>query len=179
MPQAKTVINPDGIAILGNSANPEAASDFVDYVLGEGQKLWILKRGVPGGPKRAALCRFPVDSTLYALDTSMLTVTSNPYTITSAFAYDGAKAGRRWDLVGDLIAAQVITPHSDLQKCWRNAIRRKLTADQYSRYFRIGVSEEQAFSLAASWNKKAFAEQRIKIMNWWTTAAIRRYSWRP
>jgi len=175
MPPAKTVINPDGIAILSNAANPKAASDFVNYVLGEGQKLWVLRRGVPGGPQRAALCRFPVDSTLYALDASMLAVVSNPYTTVSPFVYDGAKTGRRWDLVGDLIAAQVIAPHQYLRNCWRNATRRKLTADQYSRFFRIGVSEEQAFSLAQSWNKREFAEQRIKIMNQWTTQAIQRY----
>ena len=175
LPQGESVINADGIAVLRNAPSPALAASFVNYVLSEGQKLWILRPGVSGGPTRYALCRFPVDSTLYDLPAADLTVTENPYASAPSLEYDGRLAGGRWSILGDLIAAFVITPHQELRRCWAEAVRRGLTPAQYRRYLAMELSEQEVSALADKWNSREFAHERIRLMNQWTGWAERRY----
>jgi ABC-type Fe3+ transport system substrate-binding protein len=176
LPEGQSVVNTDGIGILANAAEPALAAAFVDYVMSEGQKLWILRPGVPGGPVRHALCRYPVDPGLYHEDRSLLTVTGNPFEGAPALQYDSKLGGRRWALLGDMMAALVITPHDDLKRCWREIVRRGLTPRQYEQYLTVGIDEGEAVTLAETWAKPAFARKRIELMNAWTRRARRRYA---
>lgn len=175
LPRGETVITPDGIGILRNAPNAKLARLFVDYVLSQGQKLWILKKGAQGGPVHNALCRLPVDSSLYALPDSTLSVTQNPYRLGSTLLIDALKSGRRWAILGDLIAAFVITPHEELKQCRREIIRRGLAPYQYRRYLEIGLDEGEVFELAKKWTTREFAGERIRLMNHWTHQARKRY----
>ncbi len=175
LPEGETVLSADGIGILKNAPSPNLAHLFLDYVLGEGQKLWILRAGVEGGPVENALCRFPVDSTLYGLDADMLAVTENPFELRSALPYDAALGGRRWAILGDLIAALIITPHAQLKAGCAGALRRGLTEQEIQRLLRIDITEQEASDLAEKWNRRDFALQRIRLMNRWTESATKRY----
>jgi len=160
LPGKETVVTPDGIGVLKNCANPAYANAFVTYVLSEGQKLWLYKKGVDGGPVNAALCRLPVDSALYNIHKEKHAVMINPLTMPAALVYDGALTGKRWDILGDLIAARIIYPHAALKKAV---------------CFTMDISEEEILDLATTWNKPEHAEKKIRQMNQWTTEAQRSY----
>ena len=58
MPENLTIVNPDAIAILKGASHLEAAQLFLEFVMSEpGQKLWMLKKGAPGGPGEFQLNR--------------------------------------------------------------------------------------------------------------------------
>jgi hypothetical protein len=68
-PRGATAIDPDPIAILYGTHGKqlELANHFVEFLLSiEGQKLWILKTGQPGGPRTIALRRSPIRQSVYA-----------------------------------------------------------------------------------------------------------------
>ena len=61
LPEGVTIINPDAIAILKGTANYPAACRFIDFLLSdEGQLLWMLRKGAPGGPKEYPLTRLSI-----------------------------------------------------------------------------------------------------------------------
>jgi ABC-type Fe3+ transport system substrate-binding protein len=67
-PRAATAITPDPIAILYGTHGKqlELANHFIEFLLGsEGQRLWILKTGEPGGPRAVALRRPPIRQSVY------------------------------------------------------------------------------------------------------------------
>ncbi len=69
VPRAATAITPDPIAILYGTHGKqlELAQHFVEFLLSpEGQRLWILKPGQPGGPRNRALRRSPIRQSVYA-----------------------------------------------------------------------------------------------------------------
>jgi ABC-type glycerol-3-phosphate transport system substrate-binding protein len=68
-PRAATAIAPDPIAILYGTHGQqlELANHFIEFLLSpEGQRLWILKVGLPGGPREFALRRSPIRRSVYA-----------------------------------------------------------------------------------------------------------------
>lgn len=68
-PRAATAITPDPIAILygAHGKQLELARHFIEFLLSpEGQRLWILKPGQPGGPRNRALRRSPIRQSVYA-----------------------------------------------------------------------------------------------------------------
>jgi ABC-type Fe3+ transport system substrate-binding protein len=172
LPSGETVVTPDGIGLISGGPNPEGAAAFLEYVMTEGQKLWLLKTGVPGGPVEEALCRFPVRKDLYKLDPSTLAVNQNPFEDVGTIVYNGRQGGMRWAILEDMIAAFVIIPHEDLKKCRKEMIR---TKNDRKEIFTIGVSEEEAFELAQKWGKPEYALNRIRKMNEWTDSARKRY----
>jgi ABC-type Fe3+ transport system substrate-binding protein len=69
LPRAATAITPDPIAILYGTHGKqlELANRFIEFLLSpEGQRLWILKVGTPGGPREVALRRPPIRRDIYA-----------------------------------------------------------------------------------------------------------------
>lgn len=68
-PVGATAITPDPVAILYGVTGRklELAQHFVEFLLStEGQRLWILKPGVPGGPTGRSLRRPPIRPDVYA-----------------------------------------------------------------------------------------------------------------
>jgi iron(III) transport system substrate-binding protein len=65
-PLGGTSISVDPIGLLRGAPDPEIATAFIEFVLGEpGQKLWSFRVGEPGGPHQHALRRLPVRHDLY------------------------------------------------------------------------------------------------------------------
>jgi ABC-type Fe3+ transport system substrate-binding protein len=66
LPAAATAINADAIAILRGAPHPLLAEHFLEFLLSpEGQRLWDLRVGVPGGPKQRSLHRMPIRRDVY------------------------------------------------------------------------------------------------------------------
>src|SRR5262249_5505232 len=60
-PADGTAITPDPISMLRKPPHREMAEKFITFVLSEeGQRLWVLPIGQPGGPEKFALYRLPV-----------------------------------------------------------------------------------------------------------------------
>src|SRR5205085_10575362 len=67
-PLGATAITPDPVAILKGTSGPklELSLHFIEFLLSrEGQRLWILKPHVPGGPVERSLRRMPVRRDVY------------------------------------------------------------------------------------------------------------------
>lgn len=80
-PHAATAITPDPIAILYGTTGErlETAQHFIEFLLSqEGQRLWILEVGAPGGPTRRALRRPPIRRDVFH-DQSDWTDQVNPF----------------------------------------------------------------------------------------------------
>jgi iron(III) transport system substrate-binding protein len=73
LPANATAITPDPVAILAGTSGHrlELANHFVEFLLSvDGQRIWALKAGVPGGPREEALHRLPIRRDLYNGDRS-------------------------------------------------------------------------------------------------------------
>jgi ABC-type Fe3+ transport system substrate-binding protein len=174
LPEGESIVNPDCIAVLKNAANPEAARAFVEYVLSDGQKLFALKKGEPGGPRYVPLCRMPVDSTLYKSGAGRLSVDQDPFASSTLSVYNGRLAGSRWSLMGDLFAACLLTPHGEI-KAFAGKAGTRLSPEAIAAAFAPPITENEAPVLSGDWNKPGFALERIRKMNAWTEAVKKRF----
>ena len=166
----------DGIAVLQGSPRPQRARSFIHYVLGEGQSLWMLAPGVPGGPQPTPLQHCALDTSRYSLPASLRTVYENPGESLAENTYDHHRAALRWDILGDIVAAFIINPHNDLTRCWHEISRRGLTPQEYAPYLRLELSQREVDLLAPHWSDPSFASQRVRLMSLWTRRARERYT---
>ena len=173
MPDNLTIVNPDGMAILKGAPNLEIAHRFVEFVMSDaGQKLWFLKKGVPGGPVTDQLNRFTVLPDLYERHASDAAVTLNPFLWTSDLVYDAEKWSARWSVLNDLIGVLVIDSHEQLQSAWKRVFENGVTSAQISHLSSMPVSEKECLQLAARWRD---AELRSRTIAAWTDFARRKY----
>jgi ABC-type Fe3+ transport system substrate-binding protein len=122
LPEDLTVITPDPIALLRGAPRRELAEKFIEYVLSEdGQKLWYLKVGAVGGPRKYGLNRLPVRRSLYGagLPTG---VTLNPFLRGVGMQFDRDLAMARRKVLAALVRATVIDVHDDLRAAWKAVI---------------------------------------------------------
>lgn len=128
-----TIINPDAIAVLKGAPHKELARAFVEFTLSDaGQKLFVLRPGLPGGPRRYPLCRLSVVETLYReyppADRSV--GAADPFTQKNALPYDSKLGQRRWDALNDLIGAVIVDAHDDLAAAWKAVAESTLPEEQ-------------------------------------------------
>jgi ABC-type Fe3+ transport system substrate-binding protein len=175
MPKQLTVITPDALAMLKGAPNRAVAEAFIRFVLSPGgQKLWLLRRGVPGGPQRFQLNRFSILPNLYttvaAGDTA---VQLNPFSWGATMPFNAKLAAARWSIVNDLIGTLIVDQKRSLNRAWRAAMADGLNADERQRLTAMPVSEAEALRLAEdNWHQAAF---RNATLNAWTQFAKRKY----
>jgi len=170
MPEDATAVTPDPIAVLKGAPHAEAACEFVKFSLSpQGQKLWILKPGAPGGPKEFAINKMVVLPSIYDdLNSSNSVVEINPYKMPQAIAYDSVKGAARLNLVDELAGSMYIDPHEELAAVWQ-----ALGAAAPDDLFAPPVSEPQAMDLAAGdWNDPV---KKDAALTQWKKAALSRY----
>jgi spermidine/putrescine-binding protein len=170
-PAKATVITPDPIAILKGAKNIDAAKDFIRFVMSpEGQRLWLYKKGVPGGPKEFSLNKMCVLPELYKSFEKKSNVLINPFKKKVGFSYDFDKGAVRWNLVNDMVGALIIDTHDGLAAAWDRTWKNKKKA---SAALKAPVTEDEAMKLAGSaWSDEV---KRNKTINSWLTAAGKRY----
>jgi ABC-type Fe3+ transport system substrate-binding protein len=119
LPEGQTVITPDGVAIVRGAPHPSTAEAFLRFLLSDaGQKIWMLRHGVPQGPTHYDLSRPSVLPHLYDLPAEQIAVTVNPFQTKAALRYDGRAASRRWGVLNDIIGATLIDSQPELRRAW-------------------------------------------------------------
>ncbi|HOX27574.1 MAG TPA: extracellular solute-binding protein [bacterium] len=173
LPEKATVITPDPIAMLKGAPNPALAREFIRFVLSpEGQRLWLYKKGEPGGPKEFSLNKMSVLPEMYKNYGKKSNVPVNPFTRKKGFSYDSNKGTVRWNILNDLIGALVIDTHEDLAPAWKKLSKSK-NKKKFASVMRPPVSEAEVMKLAGSaWNDQV---TRNKMVNEWIADARSRY----
>lgn len=123
MPEGGTTLSPDPIALMRGAPNREIAEVFIEYVMSmEGQKLWNLKPGTPGGPQHFALRRLPIRKDFYAnreFATHRSDPEVNPYAGESPLVYNAAWTGTLFREMSFVIRVMGIDTHNELVAAWR------------------------------------------------------------
>jgi iron(III) transport system substrate-binding protein len=124
-PPGGTTISPQPVAMIRNAANPELATRFIEFLLSpEGQKLWGLKAGAPGGPEKMALRNMAIRRDYYteanlahAADPEL-----RPLEPGMAFQYEPKYTADLFASIRFLIRAMCIDPHHELKDAWYELI---------------------------------------------------------
>lgn len=175
LPEGLTMVNGDAMAILKGAPHREVAQAFIRFVLSEdGQKLWLLPKGAPGGPTKYDLARLSVRPDLYDKVKDRALVTVNPFTAKSEFTYNATLGSARYDFVNDLIGAFIIDPHERLAATWAKAIAEAKTEAELPRLAAMPLTEEETNTLIKEgrWKDAAF---RATTMKDWSALAASRY----
>jgi hypothetical protein len=181
LPAGETIVNPDAIAVLKGPPHPQLAWAFVEFTLSdEGQKLFVLQPGQPGGPRRYPLCRLSVVPRLYdEYPESVRSVgAASPFVAGKTFTYDSELGNRRWDALNDLFGAVVIDAHPDLAAAWRAVLRSRLDpsgrhelTEELFRPF-VSLAELEAHGRAI---RELGPRYRTERINRWGEEARQRY----
>ena len=122
-PPGGSVSSVDPIALLRGARHRAVAEAFIEYALTmDGQKLWNLKVGAPGGPQRFALRRLPVRKDFYT-QTELMPWRSDPegapFAQADPLVYREAWTGNLFREMGFVVRVMCLDPHRELQAAWR------------------------------------------------------------
>ena len=174
IPSDTAVFTPDSIAILKGASNLELAEKFIDFVLSEeGQKLWMLAKGEPDGPKEFNLNRASVLPELYDKLGERNTVFTNPFTFESDFKHDFQKGGDRWVILNDLIGALIIDPHKKLVEAWKAINKSENKEAALKEFGKAPITEQEALELAK--DKWSDSELKNRMKAEWDAFAREKY----
>ncbi|MSR65326.1 MAG: extracellular solute-binding protein [Verrucomicrobiae bacterium] len=171
LPRDLTVVNADCICMLKGAPNKAAAQHFIDFMLSEdGQKLWMLPRGHPGGARDFSIERMCILPELYERYKEVTLVKTNPFALPVSFQYDPEKGGTRWNILNALIGSTLIDVHQELTAAWRSLIRRGMPADGLKEFCGTPLTEEAAITMAKDkWKDAKFRNrQQIEWQKWAT-----------
>jgi ABC-type Fe3+ transport system substrate-binding protein len=124
-PVGGTSIGVDPIGMLRGAPEPELATAFIEFVLGEpGQSLWAFRAGVPGGPSRSALRRFPVRKDFYTEANARLMTDGKerPYDQAEVFVYHPEWTSSMFNSIRFLIRVTCIDVHQEQRAAWQALI---------------------------------------------------------
>jgi ABC-type Fe3+ transport system substrate-binding protein len=154
-PKGQSIVTPDPIAILRGAPHKALAEKFVAFVLSpEGQKLWMLKKGTPGGPQNNSLYRKPVLPALYKPIPKNSLITTDPFASKNDFKFDSDKSSKRRLVLDDLIGAVLIDNHDAIKAQWaKNPDAKKLAF--------VPTTEAEVSALAEKWEDQTFRNEQI------------------
>lgn len=174
LPEGLTVITPDAVAMVRGAPNPEVAKAFLEFLLSEvGQKVWMLRRGVPGGPVQYDLGRPSVLPQLYELPREQLAVTVNPFETKAALRYDGRVASRRWNVLNDIVGATLIDSQAELRDAWSRVLKVVPNDDLIEELTAPPCEEKQLVAMAEELRQSP--HRRNVMIAEWMAEARRRY----
>ncbi len=181
LPAGATVINPDGIGVLKGAPSPELAREFIEFLLSDdGQRLFLLKPGVPGGPAKYALCRLSVVPALYRRypPDERSVGDADPFTLGGTFRYHAALGQGRWDALNDLLGAVAVDAHPDLAGAWQAVLSAGLSnrwrQELEDALFRPPCGEGELADYARRVRGES-PRYRAETINRWGEDARRRY----
>ena len=124
-PKGGTTISPQPVAMFRGAPNPELATRFIEFILSpEGQKLWGLKAGAPGGPEKMALRNMAIRRDYYT-DANLAHAADpelRPLEPGMAFQYEPKYTADLFASIRFLIRAMCIDPHEELKEAWHELI---------------------------------------------------------
>lgn len=175
IPEGKTVVNADAIAILKGAPHLKLAEHFLEFVLSrQGQQLSMFPVGAPGGPREYLLYKMAIDPEIYQSPLSR--VYFNPFAegVKAGFQYDFQKGARRWELMNRILAALFIDPHLELKRAWKKFSKEELSAVDLTLFGEIPIQEAEALKMAEDAFKDPFF--REKQAQLWMAFAKRKYT---
>lgn len=163
MPEGETVISGDPISIIKGAPHKEIAQRFVDFVMGEeGQKLWMTKAGLPGGPEKSALRRMSVMPHLYGVLGNKADVPTNPFKWKTVLKFDDNKSATRQGIIDDLIGAMTIDVHDDLAKSWEAVKKGGMKPEALKKLVSLPVTEAEILNIGKGrWENQEFRNNKI------------------
>src|SRR5262249_40568710 len=170
LPEDFTAMNADCIPLLKGGPNPTTARRFVDFVLSEdGQRLWFLPRGYPGGPRQFSIERMSIRPDFYKRYKHESNIKFSPFDLKQSFLYNSKLSRGRRDVLNALMGALLVDTHGELKAAWRAIVARRLPADDLVELGRVPLSEQQALQLAAGpWKDPTL--RNLKKIEWQTWA---------
>ncbi|MBI5821122.1 MAG: ABC transporter substrate-binding protein [Verrucomicrobia bacterium] len=177
-PPEVIAFNPDCVGIFRGAPHRQIAERFVDYLLSdEGQSLWMIPRGQPGGARNFNIERMCIVPALYQKLRGVTLVPVNPFELPVAFRYDPKKGGDRWQIVNDLFGACIIDVHRELVAAWRATIARGRCDDPVAiaELASLPLNEDEVMKLSAGKWKDPLMRTR-KSIEWqvWARDKFRR-----
>lgn len=175
LPEKGTLFNSDPIAILKGSPNRTVAERFINFVLSpEGQRLFILGKGVPQGPETYTLGRLGVNPLAYEnLKAMQKPIVSNlfkkPNQHHIKISFEKLAASKK--LLGDLIGAIHMDNHHLLKKAW-NSVKDSKDKRALAYFAKAPFEEEELPKLLEKWDDDIFRNKKI---NEWVHYAQERY----
>lgn len=175
LPVGQAVLDPDPVAILRGAPNRKVAERFVDYVLSvEGQKLLVLPKGVPGGPRSASLGRMSVNTETYKETEGKRIYPTNPFAEKGFIRLDVEKAAKLQRVFNDLTGALLVDNHHELKKAWVKIHRGVKTPDpaKLAAFGKMPMTEAEFWKIAEKWDNEVFRNETI---NAWVKFAKTKY----
>lgn len=149
-PSGLTVINADPIAILRKAPSPKVARKFVEFVMRpEGQRLWMLPAGAPGGPTKFTLERLSVLPSLYetAGAAGGAAARMNPFQAKPADFFDPNKENIRQTILADYLRVALVENHAGLVKAWKALIAAGLPEARVAELVKPLITEQEMLTL--------------------------------
>ncbi|MDT8389494.1 MAG: extracellular solute-binding protein [Lentisphaeria bacterium] len=117
-PAGETAYSPDPIAMLKNPPSLDLAKRFTGFVLSkQGQALWAVRPGEPGGPVREPLGRQPIRRDVYDIHAGKMSPwISNPYQTGKQMTLDVAMKQSRAEALKVLIRCAAVDNLPELKK---------------------------------------------------------------
>jgi ABC-type Fe3+ transport system substrate-binding protein len=176
-PQGGSAITPDPISLLRKPPHRELAEKFVAFVLSrDGQRLWVLPPGAPGGPQQHALYRLPVRPDVFT-GGDVPALVKDPYEQAGAGVFmtmNDELQNERTTLVAELVGAALVDLHPDLKAAWKALIDGGMKEAALAEWRRPPFSEADALQLARQLATGGERESR-KITRGWTTQFREQY----
>jgi ABC-type Fe3+ transport system substrate-binding protein len=174
LPEGQSVLDPDPIAILKGAPNRKVAERFVQFVLSvDGQKLLLLPKGAPGGPKLSSLGRMAVNTKAYQDTEGKRISPANPFTQKGFIMLDLERATKMQRVFNDLVGATLVDTHDDLKKAWRKIAKGKsVDPGKLAVFGKPAVSEADFLKLVEKWDDEVVRNQTI---NAWVGASRQKY----
>lgn len=120
-PEYGTTLSADPVAVLKGAPHPEIAQAFVEFILSDaGQKLWFLKPGTRGGPKRHALHRLPISPDIYTPENLANSTMphADPYHDRLNLTYRPEFTGGSFNTLRQIVKIMCIDSHEELVSAW-------------------------------------------------------------
>jgi ABC-type Fe3+ transport system substrate-binding protein len=145
-PKGLTVLNADPIGIFKNAPHRRVADLFLEFVLGpEGQALWMLPAGAPGGPRKFALERMSILPSVFELPAvkARRGDTTSPFNLPAATFFDPTKEAARIAILPDYLRVAAVENESALKRAWKALIAAGLPADLVGEFAKPLITEDE------------------------------------
>ncbi len=174
LPPEMFVLDPDPVGMIEGAPNRKVAERFIQWVLSvPAQKLLILPKGQPDGPKLESLGRMAVTPLAYQETEGRRIQSFDPFKAQSVFKFDTEKAAKTQRVFNDLLGAVLIDTHPQLKAAWASVIKRGAKPEDLANLAAMPLSEADLMSLASQWDNGIFRNETI---NKWVGFAKEKYT---
>lgn len=165
-PVGATIINPDPIGLVKGAQHVEVARRFVEFVLSDaGQRLWITRAGVPGGPRSTSLRRLPIVRGVYD-DPRDFSDTANPFKNAGSFNLSPARRGT-FRILGELIAMSCMDLLPELRETRKVVLDSPRAAELNAKLSIFPFDQQEALARSSKLSK-ASPLDRLELERQWT-----------